>query len=174
MQQGGYNITPSPGEPLLTNVVQEHNSYFVQNPDILSNTLHAGKSLTTLSPDITYRTESVAASRVAGGSSPAVTGGRARRMTPANDSHLREEVEELRRVVETLKVTSSRDREISPADDNDLREEVEQLRRVVETLSTQQVQQQPQVVYQRDGLPDEPPPVYDDCHVTRGFLITES
>jgi hypothetical protein len=61
-----------------------------------------------------------------------------------------------------------------PGVDNTLRREVEQLRRVVETLGTQQAQQQPQVVYQQDNLPDEPPPVYpsyqrsDDSDTTTG------
>jgi len=50
-------------------------------------------------------------------------------------------------------VSSIRDEGNTPGDSN-LRQDVEQLRRRVEMLSAQP----PQVVYQRSGLPDEPPP----------------
>jgi hypothetical protein len=57
--------------------------------------------------------------------------------------------------------SSSRDGESSSREDH-LRQEVERLGRVVEMLTAQQVQQQPQVIYQQGSVPDDSPPRYLD------------
>ena len=108
MQREPSTVTPFTDEvqPLVTNGVQDQNKrrYFVQNVNPPSKNSKTEKFATIRSSDSTHQTATATDGSVAGGrSSPAMTS-RDGQTTPApvDDGNLRQEVEQLRRVVETL------------------------------------------------------------------------
>jgi len=123
----------------MKNDGQEGNRrFFVQNADTaprIPQALQAEKfSMTVLSPDSANQNTAATESSVAGGrSSPAVTSSREGGKNPAQteDPNLRQEVEQLRRVVETLSAQQQQPQVV-------------------------QVYQQG-----HGNLPDEPPPMYN-------------